>query len=99
MRMYNPYFIFMFYSLASLMLLLIVGLGLAKWYYAKQITFFRSGDLIEERKLFGGIRSGTLSKFDDNNLFYIPDNGFDLVQRKWYWFYLINNISFNERAK
>ncbi|MDB5263268.1 MAG: hypothetical protein JWQ14_2551 [Adhaeribacter sp.] len=89
----------MMYSLAFFALFLILMVGLAKWYYSRHIVLFRSGDLIQERRLFGGIRSGTLSKFDDNNLFYIPDNGFDLVQRKWYWFFLINNISFNERAK
>jgi hypothetical protein len=81
------------------LVILIAAFALAKWYYTRQITLFRSGDLIQERKLFGGFRSGTLSKFDNDKLAYIPDNGYDLVQRNWYWFYLINNISFNERAK
>jgi hypothetical protein len=89
----------MIYFLASLALVLLAGFVLAKWYYTRKITRFRSGDLIQERKLFGGIRSGTLSKFDGEKLSYIPDNGYDLVHRKWYWIYLIKNISFNERVK
>ena len=89
----------MIYSFIVISILLVISFCVAKWYYSRKIILFRSGDLIQERKIFGGIRAGTLSKFDDSNLFYIPENGLDLVQRKWYWFYLINNISFNERAK
>ncbi|KAA5542376.1 hypothetical protein [Adhaeribacter rhizoryzae] len=73
--------------------------ALARWHYKRKIILFRSGDIIQERKLFGKMRSGTLSKFDEDRISYIPDNGFDLVQRKWYWFYLITNISFNQRTK
>ncbi|WP_146895722.1 hypothetical protein [Adhaeribacter aerolatus] len=88
-----------FYFFFALVLFLIIGFAFAKWYYKRKIILFRSGDLIQERSLFGKSRTATLSKFDEERLSYIPDNGFDLIHRRWYWFYLIKNISFNERMK
>ena len=89
----------MFTYLLIILLVLITGFAFAKWYYKRKIILFRSGDLIQERQLFGRTRAGTLSKFDEDQLSYIPENGFDLVHRKWYWFYFIRNISFIERTK
>jgi hypothetical protein len=80
-------------------LTLILLYRLARRHYIKTIKYFRSGDTIQVWKLTGKTRSGILSKYDSNNIYFIPNNGYNIVQRKWYWFFLMDNISLEEREK
>ena len=72
---------------------------LAKRQYLQTIKYFRSGDVIQIWKLTGKTRSGVLSKFDSKNIYFIPNNSYQIVQQKWYWFFLMENLSRAQRGK
>ena len=55
---------------AALVLLLILLYWLAKRHYINTIRYFRSGDIIQ---LTGKSRSGVLSRFDKDNIYFIPN--------------------------
>jgi hypothetical protein len=84
---------------ASSLLALILLYRLAKRQYLKTIKYFRSGDIIHIWKITGKTRSGILSRFDSKNIYFIPNNGYQIVQWKWYWFFLMENRSLEERGK
>ncbi|GEO03412.1 hypothetical protein AAE02nite_10760 [Adhaeribacter aerolatus] len=84
---------------AASVLLLLLLYWLAKRHYIKTIRYFRSGDIIQIWKLTGKTRSGILSRFDKNNIYFIPNNGYHIVQRKWYWFFFMENVSLEERER
>src|SRR5687767_10362786 len=97
------YYLKLFYSnkliVAVSVILLFLLYWLARRQYIKTIKYFRSGDIIQVWKLTGKTRSGVLSRFDRNNIYFIPNNGYNIVQRKWYWFFLIDNVSREERER
>ena len=84
---------------AAFLLALLLLYWLARRHYMQTIKYFRSGDIIQVWKLTGKTRSGILSRFDSNNIYFIPKNSYQIVQRKWYWFFLMENISQEERER
>ena len=86
-------------AVAVSFLALLLVYRLAKRHYIKTIKYFRSGDIIQVWKLTGKTRSGILSRFDSRNIYFIPNNSYKIVQRKWYWFFLMENLSLEEREK
>jgi len=86
-------------TVAATFLALVLLYWIARRRYNKAIRYFRSGDIIQIWKLTGKTRSGILSRFDSKNIYFIPNNGYNVVQRKWYWFFLMENVSLEERER